>query len=336
MSASRGTEGITGIGNSDAGGGADGLELRFEGLARGVKGSVSLQTFIDPKPLGLSETSYFEVLASPTIYGTQTLTATIRTSDGTVPELRFFVVYYDGSGLLTKIVGDAMALHDGETTLRWLVPDTRGLPIQRVGIELASETRMSGKLIVRWMDCSGAPAAFVMGSAYDLSPTITPFDISSYWLKAFVSSALHFRPGVDTTFALSHPEDNGVATIGTRDWHDYSVPPRLTMDLHESAGLVARARGHRRYYAALMTRQVAKIVCRIDGEEEVPAQLPFGYAENQKLVFELTVEDDRIGFQIDGDEVLCARDRRLRSGAAGMVISRGTVPVLGFEVRATG
>jgi hypothetical protein len=186
---------------------------------------------------------------------------------------------------------------------------------------------------VHW---KGAPAAFIMGSAYDLSPKISPFDTSSYWLKSFVSSALHFRPDVDTTFALSHPGDNGVVTIGTRDWQDYSVSTRMTMDLHDYAGLVARARGHRRYYAALLGDQTARIVCRMDATVHVLASMPFAYAENQKMQLRLSVKGDHISLALDGEDVLSAVDARLVSGGAGMVVAAGTIPVLGFAVHALG
>jgi ADP-ribosylglycohydrolase len=329
-----GRQAITRIGNTNEAGGDHGLELRFETLAKGMSGSVSVQTFIDPRPLAQSETSYFEVISSPSLYGTQTLTATIRTFDGVIPELCFYVIHYNGSGVLTKLRGEKISLRDGDTELRWQVPPTGGLPIQRLGIEISSETRLRGRLAVLRMDWAGAPAAFVMGSAYDLSPKISPFDTSSYWLKSFVSSALHFRPDVDTTFALSHPGDNGVVTIGTRDWQNYSVSARMTMDLHEYAGLVARARGHRRYYAAVLGDQTARIVCRMDSSVHVLASAPFLYAENQKLKLTLSVRGDLISFDIEGQEVVSATDARLASGGAGMVVAAGTIPVLGFAVQA--
>lgn len=331
-----GRQAITRVGNSNEAGGDHGLELRFETLAKGMSGSVSVQTFIDPKPLAQSETSYFEIISSPSIYSTQIVTATIRSFDDVVPDLRFYIIHYNGSGVLTKLFGEKMVLRKGDTELRWQVPETGGLPIQRLGLEISSETRLSGRIVLLHMDWAGAPAAFVMGSAYDLSPKITPFDTSSYWLKSFVSSALHFRPDVDTTFALSHPVDNGIVTIGTRDWQDYSVSARMTMDLHEYAGLVARARGHRRYYAAVLGDQTARIICRMDSCVHVLASAPFPYAENRKLQFKLSVKGDMISLDIDGQDVVSASDARLATGAAGMVVAAGTIPVLGFAVHALG
>jgi hypothetical protein len=295
---------------------------------------VSVPTFIDPKPRSLSETSYFEVLASPSIYETQTVRATVRALTDPAPDLRFFIVHYDGAGNLKKKAGELIALGKGDNALSWKVPSTGGLPIHRIGIELSSERRLTGAVALLDMDWSGAPEAFVMGSAYDLSPAITPFDTSSYWVKAFVSSARHFAPDVGSTFSLSHPGLNGLATTGTRDWVDYRASTQLTMDLHKAAGIVARARGHRRYYAGIVEDGTAKLIKRRDETVTVLAETPFPYAENSKLKFEITVQGDAIALSINGQALLQAEDGEYRSGGAGYFIEEGTVPALGFDVRA--
>jgi hypothetical protein len=108
----------------------------------------------------------------------------------------------------------------------------------------------------------------------------------------------------------------------------------MTMDLHEYAGLVARARGHRRYYAAVLGNHTARIICRMNAAIHVLASTPFPYTENQKLHLKLSVKADVISLAIDGQEVVSATDARLASGGAGMVVAAGTIPVLGFAVHA--
>ena len=56
-----------------------------------------------------------------------------------------------------------------------------------------------------------------MGNACELSPELTPWTTNTPWLKAFLSSARNLAPDYTTTFSISHPDDNGVLTIGTRD-----------------------------------------------------------------------------------------------------------------------
>lgn len=319
--------------NLNEGGNADGLLLRYEALARGVSGSVSVQTFIDPKPLAQSDTSYFEVLASPSIYETQTVRARVRVPGDGAPDFRFFVVHYDGDGVLRKVTGETIHLTPGDNDVVWRVPSIGGLPIHRLGVELTSGRRLSGEIAILSLDWSGAPEAFEMGGVHDLSPNLSPFDTTSYWLKSFVSSALHFRPDVDTTFALSHPGPLGVATTGTRDWVDYAVSATMTMDLHETAGLVIRARGHRRFYAGLLAHGKVQIVRQWDATREVLAEAPFDYVENQKVDISLSAVGERLTLICDGVKLATATCDRLSSGGAGMMVEGGTIPTRGFVVR---
>jgi ADP-ribosylglycohydrolase len=331
----KGRQGVTSVGNlNTTSHPGNGLEIRYEALATGVTGSVSVPTFIDPKPRSLSETSYFEVIASPSLYGTQVLRTVVETFDAGAPAVRFFIIHYDGSGDLQRLCGERIQLQHGRNNLVWPVPDTHGLPIYRLGIELLAEHRTSGRIAIRELDWSGTPAAFVMGGAFDLSPKLTPFDTSSYWIKSFVSSARHFAPDIFSTFCLSHPGTNGVVTTGSRDWVDYRVSSRLTLDLHKSTGLVARARGHRRYYAAVVeNRQTAKIIRRIDGTVQVLAETPYAYKENATLAFDFSACGDTLTFFIDGREILRASDSAYAAGGAGFLIEEGTVPAHGFAVR---
>jgi ADP-ribosylglycohydrolase len=331
-----GRQAVSAVGNLNDSSNENGLEIRYEALARGVTGSVSVPTFIDPKPRSVGETSYFEVVASPSLYGTQTIRATLRCFADDNPSIRFYVYHYDGEGELKKVLGDPYELISGDTYVEWRVPDVGGLPIHRVGLELAAERRLSGRVAIIDMDWSGAPEAFVMGGAFDLSPKLSPFDISSYWIKSFVSSARHFGPDIYSTFCLSHPGDNGVVTTGTRDWMDYEVSSQLTLDLHRAVGLVARVRGHRRYYAAMIENQTAKIIRRKDDAVDVLAQTAYTYEENEKLSFALSVIGTKLMFNLGGQTIVSADDPSYPSGGAGFIIDEGTTPAHGFAVRRIG
>jgi ADP-ribosylglycohydrolase len=331
-----GRQAVTAVGNLNTSSADNGLEIRYEALARGVTGSVSVPTFIDPKPRSIGETSYFEVIASPSIYGTQTVRATLRSFASANPDVRFYIIHYDGAGEFKRVVGDFQQLECGDNKLLWRVPDVGGLPIHRIGLELAADRRLSGRIAIVDLDWAGAPEAFVMGGAFDLSPKLSPFDTSTFWIKSFVSSARHFAPDIFSTFCLSHPGTNGVVTTGTRDWVDYQVSSQLTLDLHKAVGLVARARGHRRYYAAIVENQTAKLVKRKDERVEVLAQVKYSYAENAKLRFTLSVVGARLAFTIDGNQLLVAHDDSFPSGGAGFFIEEGTVPAHGFSVRRIG
>lgn len=331
----RGAQAITRVANLNQTGEGNGLVLAYHALAPGVRGAVSVPTFIDPKPRGVAETSYFEVIASPTLYGTQTVTATLRAFDELNPWARFFIHYFDERERLGRIDGEPFALVRGDNAIRWTVPDTGGRPIHRLGIEIGADRRLTGRIAVTALDWAGAPANLVFGSARELTPGLTPWDTATFWTKSFVSSARHFATDIYNTFTLSHPGKEGVVTTGTRDWTDYSVGSELVLELHETVGLVIRARGHRRYYAGIIGGGRASLIRRIDGNVAVLASIEHDVVPDSRLRFELSARGEALALAIGGRELLSASDATFPSGGAGFLIEGGTVPALGFSVRRT-
>lgn len=139
-----------------------------------------------------------------------------------------------------------------------------------------------------------------------MSPGLTPWTTDSVWLRSFVSSAANFAPDYTTTFSLSHTVDNGVATIGTADWSDYVVESRIIFNQQKAAGLVARARGHRRYYAGLLAHDRAVIVKRRDGVETLLAQAPMQLQAGDAHNLRFSVIADELRLETDGERELLA------------------------------
>jgi len=332
----QGRQAITSVGNLNASSDANGLELSFEGLAAGVTGSVSVPTFIDPKPRGVSDTSYFEVIASPTLYATQTVTGTIRGFAALNPKARFFIHYFDETDQLARLDGAWIEIAQGDNPVAFKVPDTGGRPIHRLGLELSAEHRLSGRIAIISLDWTRAPENLTFGSSKALTPRLTPWDTTTFWTKQFVSSAKHWATDIYNTFTLSHPDSNGVITFGTRDWSDYAIASELVIELHEMAGLVVRARGHRRYYAGVVHDGKASIVRRRDDQLDVLASVPFDFVPNSRQRFEVSAVGDRISLTINGKPIVEAVDASYPSGGAGFLIEGGTVPALGLSVRRIG
>lgn len=312
--------------------GEPGLHLEYAALARGVKGAIAVQTYSDPEPKGIKDTSYFEVDASPSLYSTQTVRAVFGSEQEKNPTVAFFIDYYDAQGEIDTIVGTPYAIEKGETLCEWEVPDTLGRPIYRLGIQLLSEERLDGILHLKSVDWRGAPRHFRMGKSYELTPGISPFITNTKWLASFMSSALNFHPDYLTTFSLSHPEDNGVVTIGSNDWDDYSVESRMEFVHQRSAGLVARSCGHRRYYAAVLKDGTAAIVKRKDNEATDLGSMLLDFEDDALYDVRLDVKGNRLTMYLDGKVVVSAVDDEYSRGGAGFVVDTGAVVCDGLTI----
>ena len=315
-----GSQGVQSVKNVNDGEG--GLAISIFGVTRGVTGRISTAVFMEPE----SVRSNFGMQVSPTLYSGQLVKTVIETEFNV--KVRFYVFYFSLDDEVTRIEGGWQSLDFGRSDLTWLVPDTKGMPIYRIGLEFGNETRIDGKVILRSMDWKGSPEVFeikgmLMESIWKLKPM---------WVRAWVSSAKHFAPDFKWTICCSHPEKNGVVTIGTRDWDNYSVKSSIDYSINEGGGLVVRARGHQRYYAGIIHQNKASIIKNYDGEVTQLCVSKISSEPNCKRSLYLKVVGNEIFFNVDGEKVGMVEDDSFSSGGAGFVVDKGTIVADGFLV----
>jgi len=131
--------------------------------------------------------------------------------------------------------------------------------------------------------------------------------------------------GVGRGMLRLYPTENGVATIGSRDWLDYSVTSTLTLAQQECAGLVARSRGHRRYYAAVLRDGCAVIEKRMDGQITDLARVPYPYEIDRIYTLKFSLLGSKLWMEVDGVKVAEAEDDTYPSGGAGFIVESGAM-----------
>jgi hypothetical protein len=136
-----------------------------------------------------------------------------------------------------------------------------------------------------------------------------------------VSSAKNFEADFAVTYSVSQPDALGVVTTGTREWTDHAVASRLTLSLHETAGLVARSRGHRRFYAGVFAYgDRLRLLHQRDGERHILAEAPFPYERDRPYAVELRCRGTDLALSVDG------RTRLTAAAADGVRVSRLAAP----------
>lgn len=285
---------------------------------------MSAATFLDLK----EEYRNYETYVSPTLYTGQTVTVTADSELENGPVMRPYIWYADRDSKALFLSGEWMRLTKETSVCSWEIPDNGGLPVLRFGLEFASEKRCRGDVFVRSIDWSNTPArleqkGIMMRDMWDTNP---------FWAKMFVSSAKNFAPNLNCTYCISHDEKGGLATVGTRDFTDYTVSSSLKFSLHKRGGLAVRCTGHRRYYAAVVSGgNVFQIIRRYDGEEKVLAEGKAAYAQFEKHKMTVTVRGNELVASFGG-VTLRARDELAlqKCGGAGFLIDEGAMFIDGF------
>ena len=309
----------------------NGLLIRCRHVADGVTADVSTQTFIDFSKLAQN----FSTVASPTLYSSQKvvteagLAGSPRTGLQEAVTLRPYILYYDIENQVRAMYGDAVLLDETKKTFEWTVPDTKGMSIFKLGYEVAGRKRFDGDVVIYSIDWKGAPTDFaqrgmLMTSIWNTNPL---------WLAGFASSAVQFAADFKHTYCVSNVEADGLVTIGSREWEDYTVSSTVIYSLHEAGGLVVRSRGHKRYYgAALMDYSRAVVYVQKDRERVILAEVPYSYQEDVGYTLTFAAHQEKLEFSVNGEKLIEVADATYSGGGAGFTISKGTMTCDSFIV----
>ena len=296
----------------------EGLTVANEGsrlaltLSDAGSGRASTSTFIPPDATAMSG---YALLASPTLYSGQTITAVVSAPSGTVSACLYVKVY--GAGQDTHLLrGPIQHLSAGlATEIAYALPDTDGQPVCEVGLEMSGGS--GGKVLLDRLTWDGTP---------DLTLK-RPTNGGEMWKRAWVSSADEFNtdwvsPG--WTYRVIQNEGVGLVTQGESAWKDYTVSAAVWPHLSKRVGLIAAGRGLRRYVALLLDQDKRiKIVRRHDDMQIVLAESSIAWEWEQTLSLSLTVTDGKITATVDGKTLVAESDGLPAHGAIGFLVEQG-------------
>lgn len=300
------------------------LSIKCDCVADGVTANVSTQTFIDFSKVALN----FSTVASPTLYSSQI----VRTKASAEEEVYLtpYILYYDLDNTSQIIYGEKWKLSAEVQEFDWKVPDTKGMAIYKLGYQISSVKRFCGNVFIHSIDWKDAPTDFaqrgmLMTSIWNTNPL---------WLASFASSAAQFAADFNQTYCVSHQEDDGLVTIGSREWENYTIKSTVYYSLHKAGGLVLRSVGHKRYYGAVLTDyNKAQIFVQKDKERRVLAETEYPYEEDKPYQLQFDANGTRLNFLVNGETILTAEDNTYSRGGAGFTISRGTMTCDSFIVQ---
>lgn len=313
------------------GDGRNGLIVRCTGVGPDAPGAISVPVFLDP----LDDAENFSTVASPRLYPGQSVSCRVRSDSEGSPTARLYVLYLEADGTQRTEASGSVILGKQSSLLEWKIPPIGSVPLVRLGLLLEADSRFDGRVMIEEVDWQGAPSEFEVSGS--LMTSI--WETQPIGLRGWVSSAENFEADSKYTFAISHSHDLGLATIGTRDWSDYSVTSHLWFSLHASCGLVLRSVGHRRFYAAIFEEGKRLVIVKHrDRDRTVLVAVDFPYEIDEDHIVTARCVGTELVVEVDGVEVIATHDTDspYQGGAAGFIVEGGTVYADGFSVHRLG
>ena len=301
------------------------LALRLDRVTRGRPARVSTATFVPPDTLTMTG---YDLVASPTLYSGQTITADVSAAvvEGPV-NCGLYVGVYNDTDTVTIHRAEPSRMMPGQSaTLTWVVPDTEGQPVAVVGIEATADQPVSGDILIDRLTWDGTPAICLKRPSG-----------GSVWRKAWVNAADNFETNwVDegATYRLIQNSGIGIVSQGEAAWTDYSVSTEVLAHLAEGIGLLACVRGLRRYVALLLDQdRKVRLVEQYDGDRRILAEIDAEWRVGERYDLSLTVAGNRVSARFGTAVAEAALPPGRARGAVGMLVNYGHAGFCPIEVR---
>jgi ADP-ribosylglycohydrolase len=252
------------------------LALRYRHLVPGRFARAATAVFIPP---GAAEMPTYNLVASPTLYAGQTISAGVSAAGTNAAPVqgRLYVRAYDQDDKLRRIYGPRTVLEPGRREeLSWQLdaivrgPEGTpliGAPVAEVGIELSSHSGHERN------EGSGSGTVFLDYLTWDGAPSLKlaqPGGAGSMWRRAWVDGVDRLETGASVPYRLIQDHGTGLIIQGTRRWTNYRFSAAITPQLVKASGIGVRVQGMRRYYALLLCADGRlRLVKALDGVTEL-------------------------------------------------------------------
>jgi ADP-ribosylglycohydrolase len=274
------------------------LALDFKRLQKGRPARIATPTFIPPDS---KDASHYSLMACPTLYPGNVIKGRLMadTENSAPVWIVPFITYYGSNDELAHHHGSPLTLDPGVAKhFQWPVEERNGAPIAQFGIEVRSDSAVSGRVYVDYIDWSGTPTTLFR----------RPDGDGKMWLRAWINAVDHVGTRWASAFHLSQNRGTGLFIQGSREWQNYAVQAAIMSDPAKSFGLAARVQGLTRYYALILApNQTLQLVRNYDSVE-VLAEAPCSWSWSQRYHFNLEVNGTVITGSLNGTELIRHND----------------------------
>jgi hypothetical protein len=285
----------------------------------------------------------YRLLASPTIYPGQTLSArVVASAENDRPlQVSLYIKHYNASDELTAVHGESVSVAPGQdAVIAWRVPDTHCYPIAFVGVEVQASGGQCGTLFLDYLTWEGTPDVVLDRPLEREQSRLTMASGPSMWKLAWIDGSdsrerladLDYWP---EPYRLIQNKGRGLLMQGTREWTDYQVTVRMTPHMCQAGGIAVRVQGMSRYYALLIDQDKTRLVRAFEGRDAVLAEAALGWTWGQTYELNLKAQGNRLIASLNGQVILTAEDSEgfYTGGGIALIAEVGRIGCEHVEVR---
>lgn len=222
-----------------------------------------------------------------------------------------------GENSISKFFSDSQP-YNSEKILSWKVPDTKGLSIQRYGLQFDSAHGYSGMLHLISVD-------MINELAIDFGTRILHKKGGVYqgWINTCSNSrSLSCEVSYEESNLLTKNEGTGFLVTGNRNWNNYELNVEMAHKIG-SGGIVIGYQGLNRYTSLQANRGGFELITKRDRSiskkqfTKIPKELEF-------FKINIIVNDNKIKISINGQILANETIQNKLNGGAGFIVENGS------------
>jgi ADP-ribosylglycohydrolase len=268
------------------------------------------------KPLGSS--SYL-LHGTPQLYSGMNITFDFGTSEkNTGLKISFWVETVESGDLgISKISCEAQTYSSGKN-LSWIIPDTKGLSIQRYGIQFHNDFPFSDTLHLKSVQTS-------QKLNLDFGTRICHKKGGNYqgWINTCSNSrSLSCEVSYEDSNFLTKNEGTGFFVTGNRNWNNFIISAEIAHKIG-SGGIVVGYQGLNRFTAFQVTRQGFELQTkkdRIINKKVYTNTIP----ELEFFQLQLIVKESHLQVMVNGKIIANEQFSEKLDGGAGFILENGS------------
>lgn len=259
----------------------------------------------------------YTIVGTPKLYPGMTVSADVEATADTT--LTLFATTANATFRGTPLAGHGTAI--------LTIPDTDGLPVLSLGLEIHTTSPDTRELTIRHIDAGGP---------FRCHWNLLPRNGSAIpgWLTKHDGLRGTFSDDPEPLDRFLSNGERRFAITGNRWWQDVTVEARVNPHIADIAGIIASYQGTERYLSLSRRGDLLVLALRHYGET-ILAQIPCDWPLDQSRTLRLELRGNAATAFLDGQPVLSATNLPFANGAAGCLFAAGNVGYSQFTVTGT-
>ena len=316
--------------------GERGLKISYNNLSEDLISEVYVETFfpeviLDLKGKKRDDFFNYDYISCPIIFPGQKLILETENISSHEISISFFSKHWGKDDKLIKISSNLFKFQGNEKKqISWDIPNTGSNSVGQIGINITSNKKKEGKVILNFMNFEGEPKQIFKRpdhlQNYQKGEKIKEGYYGEIWRNSWVQYLDKWEKK-GKNFRICQNKDRGILYTGTDLWKNYSISSKIMLQSGNSGGLVSRVQGVKKYYTYEVCKDNKLRIGKMNNDYKILKEVEYKVEFFKEYNLKMKLVNNKIIGYIDNKVIIDVDDFDFpfTKGGAGLGVNSGTL-----------